>query len=136
MDLSAPGFSSALDLAAAIRRKDVSPVEVVDAALGRIEQFNPTLNAFSEVLVDNARDAARQAEAAVNDGADLGPLHGVPIGIKNQMNVTGARVTFGTHLLADYVATEDAPVVAGVRRAGAIVVGMTTMPEFGWQGIS
>lgn len=88
------------------------------------------------MLADDARAAARRAEAAVQRGEELGPLHGVPVGVKDQMNVTGARVTFGTHLLADYVATEDAPVVTGLRRAGAIVVGMTTMPEFGWQGIS
>lgn len=136
MDLSALGFTSALDLAASIRRKDISPVEVVDGILSRIEQLDPTLNAFSEVLADNARAAAQVAEAAVQRGDELGALHGVPVGVKDQMNVTGAKVTFGTHLLADYVATEDAPVVAGLRRAGAIVVGMTTMPEFGWNGIS
>jgi aspartyl-tRNA(Asn)/glutamyl-tRNA(Gln) amidotransferase subunit A len=136
MDLSALGFTSALDLAASIRRKELSPVEAVDGILSRIEQLDPTLNAFSEVLADNARAAARSAEAAVQRGDDLGPLHGVPVGVKDQMNVTGAKVTFGTHLLADYVATEDAPVVAALRRAGAIVVGMTTMPEFGWNGIS
>jgi aspartyl-tRNA(Asn)/glutamyl-tRNA(Gln) amidotransferase subunit A len=88
------------------------------------------------VLADDARSKARAAEAAVQRGDELGPLHGVPVGVKDQMNVTGAHVTFGTQLLADYVATEDAPVVAGVRRAGGIIVGMTTMPEFGWQGIS
>jgi aspartyl-tRNA(Asn)/glutamyl-tRNA(Gln) amidotransferase subunit A len=136
MDLSELGFTSALDLAARIRAKQLSPVEVVDGLLSRIEQLNPTLNAFSEVLADDARAAARAAEAAVLRGDDLGPLHGVPVGVKDQMNVTGAHVTFGTRLLADYVASEDAPVVAGIRRAGAIVVGMTTMPEFGWQGIS
>jgi len=137
MDFSALGFTSALDLAASIRRKELSPVEVVEGVLSRIEQFNPTLNAFSQVLADDARAAARAAEVAVlQRGDDLGALHGVPIGVKDQMNVNGARVTFGTHLLADYVATEDAPVVAGLRRAGGIVVGMTTMPEFGWQGIS
>jgi len=136
MDLTALGFSSALDLASRIRNKDISPVEVVDGTLARIETLDPTLNAFSEVLADNARTAARDAEAAVMRGAELGPMHGVPVGVKDQMNVTGAHVTFGTHLLADYVATEDAPVVAGIRRAGGIVVGMTTMPEFGWQGIS
>jgi aspartyl-tRNA(Asn)/glutamyl-tRNA(Gln) amidotransferase subunit A len=136
MDLTELGFTSALDLAASIRRKELSPVEVVEGVLSRIEQLNPTLNAFSDVLADNAREAARSAEAAVQRGEKLGSLHGVPVGVKDQMNVTGARVTFGTNLLADYVATEDAPVVVGVRRAGAIIVGMTTMPEFGWQGIS
>lgn len=136
MDVRELGFTSALDLAARIRRKELSPVEVVDGILSRIEQIDPALNAFSQVLTDDARAAARAAEAAVQRGDDLAPLHGVPVGVKDQMNVTGAKVTFGTHLLADYVATEDAPVVVGLRKAGAIVVGMTTMPEFGWQGIS
>lgn len=136
MDLSELGFTSALDLAASIRRKALSPVEVVEGVLSRIEQLNPTLNAFSEVLADDARAAARAAEVAVQRGDDLGPLHGIPVGVKDQMNVTGAHVTFGTRLLADYVATEDAPVVVRLRRAGAVIVGMTTMPEFGWQGIS
>jgi aspartyl-tRNA(Asn)/glutamyl-tRNA(Gln) amidotransferase subunit A len=136
MDLSELGFTSALDLAASIRRKELSPVDVVEATLGRIERLNPTLNAFCEVLADDARAAARAAESAVQRGDELGPLHGVPVGVKDQMNVTGAHVTFGTQLLKDYVATEDAPVVANLRRSGAIIVGMTTMPEFGWQGIS
>ena len=92
------------------------------------------IQAFNRLM--DARAAARAAEAAVQRGDELGLLHGVPVGIKDQMNVTGAHVTFGTHLLKDYVATEDAPVVANLRRAGGIVVGMTTMPEFGWQGIS
>jgi Asp-tRNA(Asn)/Glu-tRNA(Gln) amidotransferase A subunit family amidase len=136
MEPSDLAFTSALDLAARIRRKELSPVEVVEGALSRIEQLDPSLNAFSDVLADDARAKARAAEAAVQRGDALGPLHGVPIAVKDQMNVTGARVTFGTHLLADYVATEDAPVVARVRQAGAVIVGMTTMPEFGWQGIS
>jgi len=136
MDLRDLAFTPALDLAARIRRKELSPVEAVEGALTRIEQLNPTLNAFSEVLADDARAAAKRAEEAVQRGDDLGPLHGVPLGVKDQMNVTGAHVTFGTQLLKDYVATEDAPVVVGARKAGAVVVGMTTMPEFGWQGIS
>ena len=136
MEPSDLAFTSALDLAARIRRKELSPVEVVEGTLSRIEQLDPSLNAFSDVLADDARVKARAAEAAVQRGDALGPLHGVPIGVKDQMNVTGARVTFGTQLLADYVATEDAPVVARVRQAGAVIVGMTTMPEFGWQGIS
>jgi aspartyl-tRNA(Asn)/glutamyl-tRNA(Gln) amidotransferase subunit A len=136
MDLRDLAFTPALDLAARIRRKELSPVEAVEGALTRIEQLDPTLNAFAEVLADDARAAARRAEEAVQRGDNLGPLHGVPLGVKDQMNVTGAHVTFGTQLLKDYVATEDAPVVVGARKAGAVIVGMTTMPEFGWQGIS
>src|SRR5215212_4512062 len=122
MDLSELAFTSALDLAARIRQKELSPVELVEGALSRIERLDPSLNAFSEVLADDARTKARAAEAAVQRGDDLGPLHGVPIGVKDQMNVTAARVTFGTQLLADYVATEDAPVVARVRQAAAGIV--------------
>jgi aspartyl-tRNA(Asn)/glutamyl-tRNA(Gln) amidotransferase subunit A len=136
MDLRDLAFTPALDLAARIRRKELSPVEAVEGALTRIEQLEPSLNAFAEVLADAARAAAKRAEEAVQRGDDLGPLHGVPHGVKDQMNVTGAHVTFGTQLLKDYVATEDAPVVVRARRAGAVIVGMTTMPEFGWQGIS
>jgi aspartyl-tRNA(Asn)/glutamyl-tRNA(Gln) amidotransferase subunit A len=136
MDLRDLAFTPALDLAARIRRKELSPVEAVEGALTRIEQLEPSLNAFAEVLADAARAAAKRAEEAVQRGDDLGPLHGVPLGVKDQMNVTGAHVTFGTQLLKDYVATEDAPVVVRARRAGAVIVGMTTMPEFGWQGIS
>ncbi len=136
MDVNELGFMPALEIAARVRAKEVSPVEVVEACLARIEQLEPRLHAFSQLLADQARADARAAEEAIQRGDPVGPLHGVPVGIKDQMNVTGAKVTFGTHLLADYVATEDAPIVAGLRRAGAIAIGMTTMPEFGWNGIS
>ncbi len=136
MDANELGFMSALEIAAKIRARELSPVEVVEACLARIDDLEPRLHAFAQVLADRARADARAAEAAVRRGDPLGALHGVPVGVKDQMNVTGAKVTFGTHLLAEYVATEDAPVVAGLRKAGAVVVGMTTMPEFGWNGIS
>jgi aspartyl-tRNA(Asn)/glutamyl-tRNA(Gln) amidotransferase subunit A len=136
MDQSELAFTSAIDLAARIRSGEVSPVEVVDAFLERTDSLNPTLNAFCLVRRDEVRAEAREAEAAVRRGDDLGPLHGVPVAVKDQMNVTGCRITFGTHLLADYVATEDAPVIVGIRKAGGLILGLTTMPEFGWQGIS
>jgi len=136
MDLSELAFTPALDLAARIRAKDVSPVEVVDGFLERIDQLNPILNAFCELRADEVRAEARAAEVAVQRGDDLGPFHGVPIAVKDQMKIKGARVTFGTHLLADYAATEDAPVITRLRQAGALMLGLTTMPEFGWQGIS
>ena len=99
MDLRELAFTSALDLAAAFDGRTCRRSRSSTATLGRIEQLNPTLNAFSEVLADDARAAARAAEAVVQRGDDLGPLHGVPVGVKDQMNVTGAHVTFGTHLL-------------------------------------
>ena len=136
MDARELGFVPAIELAAKVRRKEVSPVEIVGAVLEQIERLNPTINAFSAVLDEQARSAAHAAEAALASGEPLGPLHGVPIAIKEQLNVAGVRVAFGSHLLADSVATEDAPVIARLRAAGAIIVGMTTMPEFGWQGHS
>ena len=136
MDPTELGFTSALALAQLIRSKEVSPVEVVDGLLERIERLNPRLNAFCTVLGDEVRAAARKAEAAARRGEPLGPLDGVPVAIKDQVNVAGVRVAFGSHLLADTVATEDAPMVVRLRAAGAIVLGMTTMPEFGWQGHS
>jgi len=136
MNATELGFMPALDIAARIRARELSVTEVVEAFLGRIEALEPRLHAFSQVLADGARADALAAARALASGADTGPLHGVPVGIKDQMNVTGANVTFGTPLLADYVATEDAPIVARLRAAGAIVIGMTTMPEFGWNGIS
>jgi aspartyl-tRNA(Asn)/glutamyl-tRNA(Gln) amidotransferase subunit A len=136
MDANELGFASAIEIAASVRAGDLSPVEVVEGLLGRIERLNPRVNAFCAVLDEQARDAARAAEGAVRRGEPLGALHGVPIAIKDQLNVAGVRVAFGSQLLADVVASEDAPVVQRLRRAGAIVIGMTTMPEFGWQGHS
>lgn len=134
MDLSALGFTSALDLAASIRRKELSPVEVVDGVLARIEQLDPpstpSRRCWRMMLAPPRSGPRRQSRAATTSGRSTA------CGSASSMNVTGAKVTFGTHLLADYVATEDAPVVANLRKAGAIVVGMTTMPEFGWNGIS
>ncbi len=130
------GFSSALDIAKAVRERALSPVDVVSDLLRRIEALDPQLNAFIEVLGDSALAAARDAEQAVAAGVELGPLHGVPVLIKDQINIEGVRVTFGTALMKDNVATEDAPTIERLRKAGAIILGTTTMPEFGWQGIS
>ncbi len=136
MDVNELGFASALDLAAGVRAGRISPTDIVEGLFGRIERLNPAVNAFCVVLADEAQAAARDAEQAVQRGDPLGPLHGVPVAIKDQMNVTGVRVSFGSKLLEDVVATEDAPVIARLRAAGAIIIGMTTMPEFGWQGHS
>jgi aspartyl-tRNA(Asn)/glutamyl-tRNA(Gln) amidotransferase subunit A len=130
------GFSSGLELARAVRERQLSPVEIVSALLQRIEALNPRLNAFVEILGEQALAAARRAEQAVTAGGELPLLHGVPVVIKDQINIEGVKVTFGTALMAGQVATEDAPTTARLRAAGAIILGTTTMPEFGWQGIS
>jgi aspartyl-tRNA(Asn)/glutamyl-tRNA(Gln) amidotransferase subunit A len=126
---------SATDLAAQIRRGKVSPVEVVDAVLDRIERLNGQLNAYVTVTADEARRAARAAERALSRRrATPGPLHGVPFSVKDLVVTKGVRTTFGTRLFADNVPTEDAPMVARLKAAGAIMVGKTNTPTFGWIG--
>jgi aspartyl-tRNA(Asn)/glutamyl-tRNA(Gln) amidotransferase subunit A len=126
---------SASDLAAMIRRRRVSPVEVVDAVLDRIGRLNPQLNAYVTVTGDEARRAARAAERALGPRrAQLGPLHGVPFSVKDLVFTKGVRTTFGTRLFSDHIPAEDAPMVARLRAAGAIMVGKTNTPTMGWLG--
>jgi Asp-tRNA(Asn)/Glu-tRNA(Gln) amidotransferase A subunit family amidase len=120
---------SALAMAELVRRREVSPVELVDAHLARIEQLNPKLNAFVHVDVERARRDARAAEWAVKHGAGLGRLNGVPISVKSSIDVAGLRCEAGTKLRSGYIAPGDAPLVARLRAAGAIVLGVTNTPE-------
>ena len=122
-------FLSALVLAERVRRKEISPIELVEAHLTRIARLNPKLNAFVQVDEDQVRHAAKAAEAAVMRGESLGPLHGVPVSIKSSVNVAGLRCEAGTRLRAGYVASADAPLVTRLRGAGAIVIGITNTPE-------
>jgi aspartyl-tRNA(Asn)/glutamyl-tRNA(Gln) amidotransferase subunit A len=124
-------YRPAVDLAAAIRAKAASPVEVMDAVLARIEALQPKLNAFITVTGEAACDAAAAAEAAVMRGDDLGPLHGVPFSVKDLTFTAGVRTTMGSHIHADFVPTEDAVPVARLKAAGAILIGKTTTPEYG-----
>jgi aspartyl-tRNA(Asn)/glutamyl-tRNA(Gln) amidotransferase subunit A len=123
--------ADALTLARRIRTKEVSPVAVVEAVLARIEALRPTVNAFITVTADEAREAARRAEAAVRAGERLGPLHGVPFSVKDLLFTKGVRTTMGSLIFADQVPGEDAVPVRRLREAGAILVGKTTTPEFG-----
>ncbi len=128
-------WRSATELAALIRRRAVSPVEVVDAVLARIERVNPRLNAYVTVTAEAARRAAKTAERAVmRRGARLGPLHGVPFSVKDLVTTAGVRTTSGTPLFADTVPDADAPMVARLKAAGAILVGKTNTPTLGWLG--
>jgi Asp-tRNA(Asn)/Glu-tRNA(Gln) amidotransferase A subunit family amidase len=127
-------YLSALDLAAAIRAGEVSPVEVFDATARRIEALNPRLNAFCTLGLDQARAAARAAAEAVARKADLGPLHGVPVAIKDDLLVAGLPCTEGSLLHADRQAVHDDLAVQRLRGAGAIVLGKTNLPEFGHKG--
>jgi aspartyl-tRNA(Asn)/glutamyl-tRNA(Gln) amidotransferase subunit A len=131
-----PCLLSAVDLARAIRAKQISPVEATDAVLARIEKLNPVLNAYCTIVADDARETARAAEAAVMRGERLGPLHGVPVSIKDLMYVKNSRTTFGSKLHEQNITTEDAPAVERLRQAGAVIIGRTTSPEFGWKGVT
>jgi amidase len=122
-------FLSAVTLAELVRRKKVSPPEVVQAHLSRIEKLNPRLNAFVQVDSNNALRQSREAEAAVMRGDNLGPLHGVPLSIKSSIEVKGLRCEAGTRLRAGMRAQKDATVVTRLRNAGAIVLGTTNTPE-------
>jgi aspartyl-tRNA(Asn)/glutamyl-tRNA(Gln) amidotransferase subunit A len=124
-------YTSASELAGLIAQRKVSPVEVADAVLERIERTQPALNAFITVCGEEARAAAKDAEAAVMRGDGLGPLHGVPFAVKDLVNTAGVRTTFGSVALADNVPAADSPAVARLKEAGAILVGKTATPEFG-----
>ncbi len=122
-------FLSAVSMAERIRRKELSPVELVESHLSRIQELNPKLNAFVQVDAERARRQARVAEAAVGNAEELGPLHGVPISIKSSIEVAGLRRESGSKLRAGFVAAQDAPLVSRLRQAGAIILGVTNTPE-------
>jgi Asp-tRNA(Asn)/Glu-tRNA(Gln) amidotransferase A subunit family amidase len=112
-----------------IRRREISPVEVVEAHLRRIERLNPKLNAFVQVDAEGALMAAQAAESSVARGIEVGPLCGVPVSIKSSIGVARLRWEAGTRLRKGVIAETDAPLVARLRAAGAIVLGTTNTPE-------
>lgn len=124
-----PTFSSARELAAAIQKGRASALEVLDAHLARIVKVNRTLNAVVSLDVDHARERARQADAALARGEIRGPLHGVPMTLKDGHDVAGLRTTIGSELL-DRVPVTDGSVAARLRAAGAIIIGHTNVPPF------
>ncbi len=129
-------FMPALEAARRIRAKELSPVELMNAVLARIERLEPNLNAFAALAADLAMEGAKSAEAAVAAGEALGPLHGLPMTIKDLAPVAGLPYRRGSHIEAGNIAPTDAPFVARMREAGAIVLGKTTTSEFGWTGVS
>ncbi len=120
----------ALQMAEMIRRKQLSPVELVQAHLERATRLQPKLNAFATLDAERALKQARKAEDAVTQGTPLGPLHGVPITIKSSVDVAGLSCACGSMLRRDYVPQQDAPLVARLRAAGAVILGNTNVPEF------
>ena len=123
-------FLSAAELADLIQRKEVSPVEATEAYLERIDQVDSKLNAYITVTRDVALAAAREAEAAIAGGGYRGPMHGIPVGVKDQFWTRGIRTTAGSSILADFVPDEDATVMANLKAAGAVLLGKLNMSEY------
>lgn len=128
-------FLSALELRSRFAARELSPVEVTEAVLGRIERLNPGLVAYVTVTGDLARAQARDAEASYRRG-DAGPLAGVPMSIKDITPTRGIRTTRGSLLDPDWVPDEDPPLVERLYAAGAVMLGKTNTPELGWKGDS
>jgi aspartyl-tRNA(Asn)/glutamyl-tRNA(Gln) amidotransferase subunit A len=127
---------SILGLATMLRSKSISPVDLTEECLARIERLNPTLNAFVTVTADAALAQAREAEAEIQRGNWRGPLHGVPIGIKDLIDTAGIRTTAASGLFRDRIPTEDAEIVRRVKDAGAVLLGKQNLHEFAYGGSS
>ncbi|MBI1846633.1 MAG: Asp-tRNA(Asn)/Glu-tRNA(Gln) amidotransferase subunit GatA [Candidatus Rokubacteria bacterium] len=125
-------FTSMVDLARMIATKEVSPVEVTKAHLDRIAARDAELRAYITVCAEAAREAARAAEAELMSGRPLGPLHGVPVALKDLVNTAGIRTTGGSKILGDAVPAQDATVAARLRAAGAVLLGKLNMHEFAY----
>ncbi|WP_439594933.1 amidase [Falsiroseomonas sp.] len=136
MDDTELRFMPATRAAALIRRRQLSPVELTRAVLAAIDREQPRLNCFVTVLHDQAMAAARAAEQAVMDGAPLGALHGVPLHIKDQVDTADVLTTHGSAIFASNVPVRDDATAARLKAAGGILVGKTTMPEFGHKGLT
>lgn len=130
MDKQDIPFLSATQLSQLIQTKEVSPVEATEAYLDRIEQVDGKLNSYVTVCMDEALTSAREAEQAIAGDRYLGPLHGVPVAVKDQCYTKGIRTTAGSTILWDFVPDYDATVVAGLKNAGAIMLGKLNLSEF------
>ena len=126
----------ALGLAELIQKKQLSPVEVIDAVLERMTTLEPALHAFCTPTPDNARADARRIEAELVAGNTVGPLAGIPIGIKDLVLTKGVRTVSGSWAYADYIPDEDDIVVERLKAAGAVVIGKINVPEFGYSGVT
>ena len=129
-------WMSACEMAAAVRSKKVSPVEIVKETLERIFVINPQINAFVTIDADSAMESAKKAESAIIKGDPLGPLHGVPISVKDLSFTRGLRTSMGSRLMENFIPNEDAVHVARLRSAGAIILGKTNTPEFGSKAVT
>jgi len=124
-------FTPAHKLREAIRRKEISPVELVKTILARLEKINPQVNAFGTVVPEIALRAAQKAEEEITQGQEIKPLHGIPVSIKDLTITAGIRTTFGSKIYENFIPEEDALIVQRLKKAGAIILGKTNTPEFG-----
>ena len=118
------------DLSKLISTREISPVDLIEATLERIARLNPVLNAFITVLEDSARQDAKNADSLIKEGKYRGPLHGIPVSLKDLIYVKGARSTSGSKILSNFVPQYDSTVVKRLKEAGAIIVGMNNTHEF------
>ena len=125
-------YMSARDLSKLVQNKEISPVELIGAHLSRIEATEPVLNSFITLLADEARGAARQAEKDIQAGRYKGPLHGIPVALKDLYNTGGVRTTSGSRIFDNFVPTEDCTVAAKFQQAGAILLGKLNMHPFAY----
>ena len=121
---------------AMLRRRTVSPVELVQAFIARIERLNPALNAFITVTAEQALQQAREAEAEMQRGHWRGPLHGIPLALKDLIDTAGIRTTAASAVFKDRIPTDDAEVVRRLKAAGAVLLGKLNMHEFAYGGTS
>jgi aspartyl-tRNA(Asn)/glutamyl-tRNA(Gln) amidotransferase subunit A len=124
-------FTPTYKLVDMIKSKKLSPVELMEVTLKRINAFNPKLNAFLTIAEEEAMQGAREAEKALHTRSNLGPLHGIPTSIKDLNSTKGMRTTRGSLVYKDFVPDTEGSMVQRIRAAGAIIVGKTNAPEFG-----
>ena len=134
MDKQEIPFLTTAELGELIRTREVSPVEATSAYLDRIDALNFKFNSYLTVSRKEAMAAAEEAERGIAAGNYLGPLHGIPVAVKDQIWTKGIRTTVGSRLMADFVPEEDATVIAKLKEAGAIILGKTNLNEFALGG--
>ena len=130
MDMQDIPFLTTAELSELIRTREVSPVEATSAYLDRIDSLNFKFNSYLTICRHEALAAAAEAEQAIATGNYIGPMHGIPVAVKDQLWTKGIRTTAGSRIMADFIPDEDATAVANLRKAGAVVLGKTNMTEF------
>ncbi len=128
--------SSILEIAEQVKKRVVSPVELTRDCLQRIERLNSTLNAFITITAESARSQARQAEQDIQHGRWRGPLHGIPLALKDILDTAGVRTTAASALFKERIPAEDAEVVRRLKDAGAVLLGKQNLHEFAYGGSS